>query len=117
MGALSRDLARVERKLLAAFPDRCTDPARLAGFDETFGESCTEAADTVAFVSDVMRPSDLASLTERVALTVTDAIKTAALQVDVAESPWVSQGQRWAVEAYFARLAEVRVTMVPGGRA
>lgn len=88
-----------------------------AEFDETFGESCTEAADAVAFVSDVMRPADLASLTERVALTVADAIKTATLQVGVAESPWVRQGQRWAVEAYFARISEVRVTMVPGGRA
>ena len=117
MSTLSRDLARVERKLLAAFADRSTNRDRLAEFNETFGESCTKAADAVAFVSDVMRPADLASLTERVALTVADAIKTAALQVGVAESPWVRQGQRWAVEAYFARLAEVRVTMVPGGHA
>ncbi len=117
MSALSRDLACVERKLLAAFPDRSRNRTRLAEFDETFGESCTEAADTVALAIDVMRPSDLANLAERVALTVTDAIKTAALQVGAAESPWVSQGQRWAVEAYFARIAEVRVVMVPGSRA
>ena len=117
MSALSRDLACVERKLLAAFPDRSISRNRLAEFDESFGESCTEAADAVALVSDVMRPADLASLAERVALTVADAIKTAALQVGVAESPWVRQGQRWAVEAYFARIAEVRATMVPGGRA
>lgn len=117
MSALSRDLAGVERKLLAAFPDRSISRNRLAEFDESFGESCTEAADAVALVSDVMRPADLASLAERVALTVADAIKTAALQVGVAESPWVRQGQRWALEAYFARIAEVRATMVPGGRA
>ncbi len=117
MSALSRDLACVERKLLAAFPDRSTNRNRLTEFDETFGESCTEAADTVALAIDVMRPAELASLVGRVALTVTDAIKTAALQVGAAESPWVRQGQRWAVEAYFARIAEVRVAMVPGGRA
>lgn len=116
MSALSRDLACIEHKLLAAFPERSTSRNRLAEFDETFGESCTEAADTVALAIDVMGPAALASLAERVALTVTDAIKTAALQVGVAESPWVSQGQHWAVEAYFARIAQVRVAMVPGGR-
>ncbi len=117
MSTFSPDLARVERKLLAAFPDRSTNRNRLAEFDETFGESCTKAADAVALVTDVMRPTELASLTERVALTVTDAIKTAALQVGVAESPWVRQGQRWAAERFFARIAEVRGLLVQGGRA
>ncbi len=117
MSALSPNLARVESKLLATFPNRSTSRSRLAEFDKTFRESCTESADTVALVSDAMRPVALASLAERVALTVTDAIKTAALQVGVAESPWVRQSQRWAVEAYFARIAEVQVTLAPGGRA
>ncbi len=117
MSALSRDLAWVEHKILDAFPDSSTDRNRLAEFDVTFGESCIKAADTVALASDVLKPADLASLAERVALTVTAAIKTAALEVGLTESPWVCQGQHWAVKAYFARIAEVRVTMVPGGRA
>ncbi len=113
----SRAVSAIERKILAAFPECSTNRDRLADFAEAFGESCTEAADTVALVIDVMRPAELASLVERVALTVTDAIKTAALQVGVAESPWLRQGQHWAVQAYFARIADVRATMVPGGRA
>jgi len=42
MNTLSPDLARVERKILAAFPCRSTNRNRIAEFDETFGESCTE---------------------------------------------------------------------------
>jgi len=115
--APSRHLARAARRILTRFPNRATDPNRIAEFVETFGEPCANAANAVLLVSDTLKSSDLASLAERVALTVTDAIKTAALQVGVAESPWLRQGQRWAVEAYFARIAEVRITMVPGGRA
>ncbi len=113
----ARSLASVERKLLARLPDRSANPERIAEFAESFGQTCADAADAVILMGDIIRPTVLSDYAEKLATVVVDGIDTAAREMGVPRNEWVRQGQRWAAERFFARIAEVRVTMVPGGRA
>lgn len=113
----ARSLAAVERKLLARLPDRSADPKRIAEFAESFGQTCTAAADAVVLMGDIIRPSNLSDYAEKLAAVVVDGIDTAAREMGVPRNEWVRQGQRWAAERFFARIAEVRGLLVQGGRA
>jgi len=110
-------LAAVERKLLARLPDRSANPERIAEFAEAFGQTCTDAADAIVLMGDIIRPSVLSDYAEKLATVVVYGIDTAAHEMGVPRNEWVRQGQRWAAERFFARIAEVRGLSVQGGRA
>ena len=110
-------LATVERELLTRYPVAVADPFLIAEFEDTFGSSVVEAADTVTLLMGVVKPDDLVGIAERLATIVTDAVSSAASQLGVSSSPWIDEAQAWAVESFFARISEVRDSMAKGGAA
>lgn len=110
-------LAAIERKLLGRFPHRSADPVRVAEFESAFRDSVIEAADAVANTIGVIGGKQVVELAEHFAGVLTSGISTAATQLGAAGHPWIAEGQRWAIESFFARIDALQSAMVEGGRA